>query len=209
MKRQLLVYIIVIGAVTGFAFTCVMLHLSAWWASPVVLPAISILILDHQASNGDGSAKIALRSAWKVTILAALFIWLPMIIMVIGNALFKRAPGRYTNWIAILVWPVGWAAFRFKQFNQKWYGMVEVVVGIVTAFATTTKGAFGPTQLLAIVGTIYVVSRGFSNIAEGRKKKEEIEKNVRAFREYLGRVKFAWSKLWAAIRNRDAPIRSR
>jgi len=205
IKRKTLVFMIVIGGVTGFAFTCATLHLSVWWGSAAVLPGIGILILEHQASDGRKDASIALRSLLSLTIVGAVLIWFPMIIMVIGNALFERAPGHYLNWIAVVVWPVGWAAFRFKQFNQKYYGVLEIVVGVVTAFGTTTKGAFGPTQALAVLGAMYVVSRGYGNITEAEKKKDEIENNAKAFHEYLGRVKVASSRLWAVITRRDIP----
>jgi hypothetical protein len=152
MKRKLLVYMIVIVAVTGFAITCLMLHLTVWWGIAAVLPGIGILALEHRASRGSKDASIALRSMLSLTIVGAVLIWFPMIIMVIGNALFDRAPGHYLNWIAVVVWPVGWAAFRFKQFNQKHYGIVEIVVGVLTALGTTVRGTFGPTQGTGSIG---------------------------------------------------------
>jgi hypothetical protein len=205
MKRKLLVFLIVIGTVTGFTFTCVLLHLSVWWGSAAVLPGIGILRLEHQASNGSKSAGTALRSLVSLTMVGALFIWFPMIIAVLGNAFLGHVPGHHLNWIAFFVWPVGWVAFRFKQFNQKYYGMLEIVVGVSTALGTTMKGAFGLTQGLAVMGAVYVVSRGYSNITEAEKKKDEIENNAKAFREYLGRVKVASSRAWTVITKRYYP----
>ena len=125
-----------------------------------------------------------------------------MVIMVIGNALFHYTPGHNLNWIAVVVWPIGWAAYRFKQYNSAYYGTVEIVVGVTTAFATTLKGQFGAAQGLAILGAMYVVSRGYGNIADAAKRKDEIERNAQAFRDYLGRIKIASSNLWTTIRGK-------
>jgi hypothetical protein len=128
-----------------------------------------------------------------------------MIVMVILNTLFERAPGRYLNWLAFLVWPAGWLAFRLKQYNQRYYGMVEIPVGIATALGITMKGAFGPTQALAVLGAMYVVSRGYTNIAEAKKKKVEIENNAKVFHEKLGCKKAAWSRFWGVLTRREVP----
>jgi hypothetical protein len=203
IDRSPFVFLIVVGGVAGFALTCAMLHLSIWWGTAAVPLGVGILVLQHQAANGKSNASIALRSVWSVAMLGAAFVWIPMIVMVIINALLQRAPGRYTNWIAVLVWPVGWIAFRFKQFNQKYYGWVEIGFGILTALAITVNGVFGPTQGLAVLGAIYVVSRGYGNITDAEKKKDEIERNAQAFREYRARVKVAFRNLWLTTTNRD------
>jgi hypothetical protein len=74
---------------------------------------------------------------------------------------------------------------------------------VITAFGTTVKAQWGPTQGLAVLGAIYVVSRGYGNIADGERKKDEIERNAQAFSEYRGRVKTASAKLWRVILRKD------
>jgi hypothetical protein len=183
-----------------------LLHLGIWWGLVAVLPGTVIVAFEYQAAHGSRSAEIALRSAWSLTLVAAIFIWFPMIIMVIGNALFDYTPGHDLNWIAVVVWPVGWAAYQFKKYNSAYYGAVEIMVGVITAFATTVKGQFGAAQGLAILGAMYVVSRGYGNIADAAKRKDEIERNAQAFRDYRGRVKIASSNLWTTIRGK--PVES-
>lgn len=205
IKRKFIVFAIVIGCTVGFAFTFRLLHVSIWWAMAAVLPGIGILILEHQASHGKQEAGGSLRSLVSLTMVGAVVVWFPMIILVIGNGVLEHAPGRYLNWLAVVVWPVGWAAARFKQYNQKYYGILEVLVGVVTAFGTTLKGQFGSTQGLAVLGAMYVVSRGYGNIADAEKRKEEIERNAQAFRDYRGRVKVASANVWAAILGKPRP----
>jgi hypothetical protein len=203
IRRKLLVFAIVIGGITGFIFTCFLLHVSVWWGLAAVLPGVGIPILEHQASTGNKQAGITLRSLLSLTLVGAAFIWFPMILMVVGNAVFHLAPGHYLNWIAVLVWPIGWAASRLRQFNQIYYGIVEIGAGVITAFGTTVKGQWGPTQGLAVLGAMYVVSRGYGNIADGTRKKDEIERNARALREYRGRVKMQSAKLWRVMLRKD------
>jgi hypothetical protein len=202
LKRRFLIGGALIGGIAGFAYTCVLLHLSIWWGLAAVLPGIVIVTFEYQAAHGSRSAEIALKSAWSLTVVAAIFIWFPMIIMVIGNALLHYTPGHNLNWIAVVVWPIGWAAYHFKQYNSAYYGIVEIGVGVATAFATTLKGQFGAAQGLAILGAMYVVSRGYGNIADAAKRSDEIERNAQAFRDYRDRVKIASSNLWATIRGR-------
>jgi hypothetical protein len=203
IRRKLWVFAFAVGGMTGFIFTCFLLHVSVWWGLAAVPPGVGILILEHQASTGNKEAGIALRSLVSLTLVGAAFIWFPMIIMVVGNAVFHIVPGHYWNWIAVAVWPIGWAAFRLKQFNQIYYGAVEIVAGVITAFGTTVKGQWGPTQGLAVLGAMYVVSRGYGNIADGTRKKDEIERNAQAFSAYRGRVKIASAKLWRVILRKD------
>lgn len=201
-KRRLLIGGILIGGIGGFAYTCVLLSMSIWWGLAAILPGMVIVTFEYQAAHGSRPAEIALRSAWSLTFVAAIFIWIPMIIIVIGNALFHYAPGHNLNWIAVVVCPIGWAAYQFKRYNSAYYGIVEIVVGVATAFATTLKGRFGATQLLAIVGAIYIVSRGCCDIADASKRRDEIARNAKAFRDYRGRVKIASSNLWRTLRGK-------
>ena len=87
------------------------------------------------------------------------------------NQLLYKLPGKYANWFAVAVLPAGYFASRFKQKNQWRYGLVEVVVGIATAFGVTVqlKGV-QPPQGLTLVAAAYVVARGFNNMSDARKK---------------------------------------
>ena len=125
-----------------------------------------------------------------------------MIIIVIGNSLFVRTPGHLLNWIAALVWPIGWLAYRFKQYNSKYYGTVEILFGVLAAFGITIRGKFSLAEVIATFGSMYVVSRGYSNIADAEKRKDEIAKNAQAFRDYRGRVRYALNNLWATLRGK-------
>ena len=203
IRRKFWVFAIVVGGMAGFIVTCFLLHVGIWWGVAAVMPGFGILLLEHQASTGNKNAAIALRSLVSLTLVGAAFIWFPMIIMVVGNVVFHFVPGHYLNWIAVVVWPVGWAAFRLKQFNPIYYGVIEIMVGVITAFGTTVKGQWGPAQGLAVLGAMYVVSRGYGNLAEGTRKKDEIERNAEAFREYRRRVRFASARLWRVILRQD------
>lgn len=86
------------------------------------------------------------------------------------NLLFYRLPGQYVNWIAVAVVPLGYAAHRFKSANQLYYGIIEVLVGLATALAATSRTRFGAVQALAVIGATYVVARGFNNVTDAGKK---------------------------------------
>jgi hypothetical protein len=89
------------------------------------------------------------------------------------NRILYQTPGRYLNWLAILVLPIGYLAYQFKEKNPYLYGTFEVLVGISMAFgATTTNKAFQPTQAFTIISGIYVVARGSQDRAEGREKRK-------------------------------------
>lgn len=70
---------------------------------------------------------------------------------------------------------LGYAAYRFKRFNQLHYGTVEVIFGTIAGgVATAYVGVANFYATLAtFVGSIYVVSRGCSNIAEGYTKQQQ------------------------------------
>ncbi len=93
--------------------------------------------------------------------------------MLVANQLFSGAPGRYWNWLAVLVLPVGFTAAWYKKKNQLRYGTIEVVAGVLTAFAATFQQKdFDSPRALTVVGAAYVVARGFGNIKEARDKEE-------------------------------------
>jgi hypothetical protein len=86
------------------------------------------------------------------------------------NNLLYALPGKYLNWMAIAVLPIGYAAHVFKGRNQELYGTIEVLVGFATALGSTSRTDFHAPQGLAILGAVYVVARGFNNVSEARRK---------------------------------------
>jgi len=75
--------------------------------------------------------------------------------------------------MGVLVILGGLVAYRFKTKNQVIYGLVEIIfagaLGVATAKQITPTTQ--PTGVVAaIIGAIYVVSRGVGNIADGWKK---------------------------------------
>jgi hypothetical protein len=89
------------------------------------------------------------------------------------NFVFTNLPGSYLNWLAVLVLPIGYAGYSFKRVNQSFFGLIEIFVGMTTAFATTFRAELGTAQVLALLGAIYVVARGFTNMSEGNLKLAE------------------------------------
>jgi hypothetical protein len=76
--------------------------------------------------------------------------------------------------IGVLVIFFGAAAYSFKVKTQFWYGFVEVifagVAGVVTARQLNPAAQLaGP--IATLIGAVYVVSRGISNIMDARTKK--------------------------------------
>lgn len=71
---------------------------------------------------------------------------------------------------------LGIAAYAFKARNQIFYGAVELifagVAGIVQSRHITTMAELVG-ALPTLVGSVYVVSRGMSNLDEGMEKKFE------------------------------------
>jgi hypothetical protein len=68
---------------------------------------------------------------------------------------------------------LGYSAFLFKSWDQRWYGVGEVCFGIFSggniAFSLRSNGAmFG--HWAALVGCVYVIARGLNNIHEARAK---------------------------------------
>jgi len=90
------------------------------------------------------------------------------------NWLMYHMPGQYVNWAAVAVLPLGYVAHLFKKGSPYHYGIVEIVAGVATAFGVTIHAQFQPVQILTIIGAIYVVARGFNNVAEARKKQDAL-----------------------------------
>jgi hypothetical protein len=87
-------------------------------------------------------------------------------------AVLSSLPGKYLNWLALAVLPIGYGAHYFKKLNQLVYGTVEILVGAATALGSTARPEFHSAQGLTIIGAIYIVARGFNNISEARSKQK-------------------------------------
>lgn len=121
--------------------------------------------------------------------------WLPVWYAVVFTAfLFFLALAGYYPWIparifavlglhgtqllaVVLVVLIGFAASKFKQRSKLYYGIVEVLFGMISSIAVVSRVNFTPlpvsqmtlAQVAALVGSVYVVARGFNNIQEAKK----------------------------------------
>jgi hypothetical protein len=76
---------------------------------------------------------------------------------------------------------VGFAAFAFKLRSKLYYGTVEVFFGVISSIAVVSRVNFTSipvsqmslAQVTALVGSVYVVARGLTNIYEARHPKQE------------------------------------
>jgi CDP-diglyceride synthetase len=76
----------------------------------------------------------------------------------------------------VLVAVLGFAASEFKLRSKLYYGTLEVFFGMVSSIAVVTRVHFTPVpvsqmtlpQITALVGSIYVVARGVTNIREAK-----------------------------------------
>lgn len=86
-----------------------------------------------------------------------------------------------TFWFALVALPIAWGLFALRCSQRSFYGLVEVIVGIVTVLnafpgvkalweAVRSMGVGQATQsspALAIVAAIYIIIRGLDNIDQG------------------------------------------
>lgn len=82
-----------------------------------------------------------------------------------------------TQFLAVfIVFVLGFAASEFKLHGKLYYGIVEVFFGMISSVAVVTRVHFTPVavsqmslaQVTALVGSVYVVARGFANIHEAK-----------------------------------------
>jgi hypothetical protein len=111
-----------------------------------------------------------------VAALLALFqVGAPDIALKMGHIfgwVMQRLGVRFTHiLVAVFVTALGTGAYLFKARNQKWYGMVEVGVGFLSALFVA--GTLQPNHLdlakwATLAGSAYVIARGLENRAKGR-----------------------------------------
>jgi len=80
--------------------------------------------------------------------------------------------------VALAVFVVGWIAYEGKRNHQFRYGIVEILVAMVTAMVSASGIDFSKpdtfTRVATIIGCVYIVSRGLENMdkyEEDQKKK--------------------------------------
>jgi len=87
-----------------------------------------------------------------------------------------------TQALAIALVPaLGFAAFQFRLRSKLYYGMIEVLFAVISAIAVVSRVNFTSipvsqmslAQLTALVGSVYVVTRGLTNIYEARRADSE------------------------------------
>ena len=67
---------------------------------------------------------------------------------------------------------IGVGAYYFKKERQKWYGIVEVIVGILTAGIVATSlrtNRYDWGKWATLAGSAYVIARGLGNYRDGKK----------------------------------------
>ncbi len=82
--------------------------------------------------------------------------------------------------LATLVMALGVSAFIFKSKYQRTYGIVEVLFAGVAAVVAARQIKVGQDwsgQLATLVGCIYIVSRGLSNVRDGLLAQRQAEAN--------------------------------
>jgi hypothetical protein len=73
--------------------------------------------------------------------------------------------------VVLVVAAIGIGAYFFKKEQQKWYGIVEVIVGITTAGIVATSlriNRFDWGKWATLAGSAYVIARGLGNYREGK-----------------------------------------
>jgi hypothetical protein len=135
----------------------------------VFVPSVRAVFIARKGDEADP------KTPWFLGILALVLIAAYCAVAVGGickgiNLLLYHLPGKYENWIACLVFPLGYIAHNFKKVKLFYYGVSEVLVGVGGAFGVTLNQRFGPVQGLAIMSAIYLVARGFNNISDAREK---------------------------------------
>lgn len=78
---------------------------------------------------------------------------------------------QFIIWLGICA--VGLVAHYFKRMSQRWYGMVEVIIGVASAFSIAIGLApdrISLAQWSSLVGCAYVIARGMNNVYDATTK---------------------------------------
>jgi hypothetical protein len=84
---------------------------------------------------------------------------------------FVAHPKTSTAFMVVGVMIVGFVISRFKQRNQQLYGLVEIAFGAVVTYNTLMllRPGFDYSRALGVGTAMYIIARGFNNIADARK----------------------------------------
>jgi hypothetical protein len=90
------------------------------------------------------------------------------------NGVIRAIGLRLTQvFVALIVMVLGFGAHHFKKRNQVWYGNVEILVGLLTAWVvagTLKPGNLELSKWVTLAGSAYVIGRGIGNHAEGNNR---------------------------------------
>ncbi|GAB4042044.1 hypothetical protein [Spirosoma jeollabukense] len=102
-------------------------------------------------------------------------------------------------WLSLLIFLAGVQLFKFKQSNQFWYGISEVGFAIssysyflITIRLQILDKGFGTASWISLIGALYLIVRGNSNIHDGLKsekgfwKKSWVEKTINKQNRLIG-----------------------
>jgi hypothetical protein len=77
--------------------------------------------------------------------------------------------------LVVFICVIGWLAHRFKQWQQGWYGLTEIIFGVVSAgniAFTMIPGSSTMPQWVGLFGSTYIIVRGLSNLSEVTRQKK-------------------------------------
>jgi hypothetical protein len=78
--------------------------------------------------------------------------------------------------LVLFVCAIGWLAHRFKQWQQGWYGLTEIVFGVISAINVAFNmipGSSTLPQWVALFGSTYIIVRGLGNLSEVIRRKKD------------------------------------
>lgn len=95
----------------------------------------------------------------------------------------ERALGGETTsfLIGLVVLCLGLGAATFKHKNKEWYGLVEFIFGLASAYSIAFSMApekSTPAQWASLVGSAYVIARGAGNMSEAYAEKQRMTAGV-------------------------------
>jgi hypothetical protein len=151
----------------------VLLHVAAFLAILVIAGSVAIAPFSFRspwenvwktAAIVAGVEAVMLGVAWVVYRVRPLY---PLMVQRLG-----LRPAQLV--IASAVVAAGMCAYWFKRLNQRWYGIVEVLFGSISAISIAS--GLDPGQALfsrwaALAGCAYVVARGLNNYFESEKER--------------------------------------
>ena len=87
------------------------------------------------------------------------------------KAFFSRLTGNGRLWLVIVLILLAYLLVLLKRHYQSLYGTIEVVFAVVSSWQILGSNQAGGTKLIAIVGGVYVMTRGMTNLSEGMSRR--------------------------------------